>query len=126
MSTSGHAHSGDPQEGDGIDIKKIVIVGVGSMVTFAIAAIVAYLILRNHTEAMDERGRPPVPTMIGKGEIGIVDQPAFDVDQRLEEWKAAKQRRLEGYGWVDRKKALIHIPIEKAIDEVVAGAGNAQ
>jgi hypothetical protein len=121
MSTPGHG-SGDPLEGDGIDIKKILLVGVGSLATFAFSAFVAYLILRHDTQAADEAGRPPVPTMIGKAEIGIVDQPVFDDDHRLEDWKAAKQRRLDSYGWVDRQKNLIHVPIDKAIDQVVAGA----
>jgi hypothetical protein len=125
MSTSGHDHAA--LEGDGIDIKKILLVGLGSLTVFALSAVVAYFILRHDTAMYDERGRPPVPTEIGKDEIGIVDQPEFDGDHRLEEWKATRQRRLNSYGWVDRKKNLIHIPIDKAIDQVVAeSAGSGQ
>jgi hypothetical protein len=128
MSTSGHGSDNSALEGDGIDIKKIVLVGAASMAIFALSAVVAYIILRHDTAAFDERGRPPVPSKIGKDEIGIVDQPEFDGDRRLEEWKAVKQHRLNHYGWVDRKKNLIHIPIDQAIDQVVAesAAGSPQ
>jgi hypothetical protein len=126
MSTSGHGSEHPALEGDGIDIKKILMIGGGSLTIFALSAFVAYLILRHDTAAFDERGRPPVPSKIGKDEIGIVDQPEFEGDQRLEEWKAAKQQRLNHYGWVDRQKNLIHIPIDKAIDQVVAESASGQ
>jgi hypothetical protein len=124
MSTSGHGPAHPELEGDGIDIKKILLVGVGSLTIFALSCVVAYFILRHDRNEYDVQGRPPEPTMIGKAEIGIVDQPHFDDDHRLEQWKAAKQFRLNSYGWVDRKKELIHIPIDKAIDRLVSEAGN--
>jgi hypothetical protein len=124
MSTSGHGPSKQDLEGDGVDMPKILMVGVGSLTLFALSAIVAYFMLRYNRNEYDAQGRPPAPTMIGKPEIGIVDQPEFSNDNRLEEWKRAKQFRLNSYGWVDRKKEIIHIPIDKAIDQVVSEAGN--
>lgn len=123
MSTSTPGSGHPDLEGDGINIKTILLVGAGSLTVFALCAVVAYFILRHDTQAYEERGRPAVPSQIGKDEIGIVDQPEFDSDRRLEEWKAAKQRRLNSYGWIDRKKNLVHIPIDKAIDQVVAESG---
>jgi hypothetical protein len=124
MSTSGHGPSHPEIEGDGIDIKTILLVGISSLAIFAVSCVVAYFMLRHDRQEYDAQGRPPEPAMIGKSEIGIVDQPAFDNDRRLEEWKAAKQHRLNGYGWVDRKKQIVHIPIDKAIDQLVSEAGN--
>ena len=126
MSTAGHGSPHPDLEGDGIDIKKILIIGAGSLSLFAISCVIAYFMLRHAKNEYDAQGRPPEPAMIGKDEIGIVDQPEFDKDSRLQEWKAAKQHRLNSYGWVDRKKDLIHIPIDKAIDQVVSEAGNNQ
>jgi hypothetical protein len=120
MSTPDHGPSHDVLADDGIDTKKILLVGVGSLTVFAISAFIAYLILRHDTQEYEARGLPPAPSMIGKDEIGIVDQPEFSLDRRLEDWKAVKQHRLNSYGWVDRQKNLIHIPIDKAIDQVVA------
>jgi hypothetical protein len=124
MSTPGHGSEHPALEGDGIDIKKILAVGGGSLAIFALSCVVAYLILRHDSAEADAKGRPPVPALIGQDEIGIVDQPEFANDHRLEEWKAAKQHRLNSYGWVDKSKSLIHIPIDKAIDQVVSEAGN--
>ena len=125
MSTPGHGPSHASLDDDGIDLKKIVIIGVSSLTIFAISAVVAYFIMRHDEAEYDAKGRPPAPALIGKDEIGIVDQPEFATDHRLEEWKAAKQHRLNSYGWVDRSKNLIHIPIDKAIDQVVAEAAAA-
>jgi hypothetical protein len=107
---------------DGIDIKKILMVGGVSLATFAVSALIAFLILRSDVKAGAARGLPPVPSEIGKDEIGIVDQVEFSQDSRLEEWRAAKRKRLNGYGWVDREKGVVHIPIEKAMDQVVSQA----
>jgi hypothetical protein len=123
MSTQDQGSPHSALDDDGIDIKKILLIGFGSLGTFALSAVVAYFILRSDTNAYQAKGAPPPPALIGKDEIGIVDQPMFDGDHRLEHWKAARQRRLNSYGWVDRQKGLIHIPIDKAIDQVVAGAG---
>ena len=41
---------------------------------------------------------------------------------QLEEWREAKRQRLSTYGWSDRRKNLIHIPIDRAMDEVVSQA----
>jgi hypothetical protein len=108
---------------DGVDMKKILAVGVVSLVIFAISAFVAYLIMRSDAREVAARGLPPVPSELGRDEIGIVDQVEFSQDHRLQEWKAAKRKRLETYGWVNRDKGLVHIPIETAIDQVVGQAG---
>jgi len=124
MSSAGHGSAHPDLEGDGIDIKKILLVGVFSLTLFALSCVVAYFMLRHDVGEYEAKGKPPTPAMIGKDEIGIVDQPEFDTDTRLEEWKRAKQFKLNSYGWVDRKKEIIHIPIDKAIDQVVSEAGN--
>jgi hypothetical protein len=122
----------DPQHGtgsfsddDGVDIKKILTVGGIALATFALSAFIAYLIMRSDLKEVEARGLPPVPSEIGKDEIGIVDQVEFSQDDRLEQWRAAKRKRLEGYGWVDRARGLVHIPVEKAIDQVVAQSAGA-
>jgi len=120
MSTPGHGPPHSSLDDDGIDIKKILLIGGASLATFALSAVVAYFILRHDTSEYLLKGAPPAPALIGKDEIGIIDTTEFDGDNRLEQWKKAKQRRLDSYGWVDRGKGLIHIPIDKAIDQVVA------
>jgi hypothetical protein len=43
----------------------------------------------------------------------------FDADDRLERWRAEKSKTLSSYGWVDRGKGLIHIPVEEAMKELL-------
>jgi hypothetical protein len=50
--------------------------------------------------------------------VGEIPAPRLQVtDQRdLEALRRAEAERLEGYGWVDRKAGVVHIPIERAMD----------
>jgi hypothetical protein len=123
MSAPHPVNGAHPADDDGVDIQKILAVGVVSLVIFAISALIAWLILRADVRKIDAvEGRPPVPSQIGKDEIGIVDQVEFNQDNRLDEWRAAKRKRLGSYGWVDRDKGLVHIPIDKAMEQVVSQA----
>jgi hypothetical protein len=122
MSNPEHRTTGSIDD-DGVDIRRILMVGAISLATFAVSAFVAYLILRSESHRLDARGRPPPAAEIGKDEIGIVDQVDFASDRRLEEWRENKRRRLEGYGWASRSQGLVHIPIEKAIEQVISTGG---
>jgi hypothetical protein len=109
---------------DGVNLKKIVLVGAVSLAIFIISAVIAHLILKSEEAKYRAGGPPTVATEIGKPEIGIVDQPTFDGDNRLELWQAEKKRILGSYGWADRKKGLVHLPIEDAMKEVVRQAAS--
>ncbi len=107
---------------DDINLRKIVVVGVVSLFIFAISAVIAALILNHDTAMLQEtRGVAAKPTAIGQAEIGIMDTVEFDGDRRLEVWKKEMNARLTTYGWSDRAKGLIHIPIDKAMADL-AGA----
>lgn len=49
-------------------------------------------------------------------------QPRLQVDEQadLERFRAEVERRLNGYGWVDRQQGIVHIPIEQAIEQAAA------
>jgi len=115
-------HTPPPENADRIDFPKVIAVGVVSLVVFAISSWWAYTILRGERRQLAVRGEAAQPTEIGKPEIGIVDQVPFEGDHRLETWKKAQHDRLHGYGWIDRKRNLIHVPIEQAMTEIAAGA----
>jgi hypothetical protein len=109
---------------DGVNILKIVIVGVVSLVIFALSAVVAWWVLVRDESALRARGVAPQVTGLAKTEeVGIIDYVPFDGDRRLEHWRADKAQALHSYGWVDRKKGVVHIPIEEAMKEVVRQSG---
>ena len=76
--------------------------------------------MRRIAESHAAAGAASVPSEYGKDEIGIVDQVPFDRDKRLEKWRAHHKKALSSYGWVDRAKGIARIPIEQAMERVVA------
>lgn len=48
-------------------------------------------------------------------------QPRLQANPRadLREYRAREQRRLHGYGWVDRDAGVVHVPIDRAMDLLV-------
>jgi hypothetical protein len=122
MSHDAHSSGGHDDEVDKIDFKKVIAVGVVSLVIFALASWWAIAILHSERAMLNKRGEIHRPTEIGSAEIGIVDQVPFESDSRLAQWRAERAAVLNGYGWVDRAHGIIHIPIERAMDAVVSGA----
>ena len=124
---SGHgAHgpgSNAHQNEDQIDFTKVIFVGLVSLVAFAACTLWAVKILDSERSRLQEvHGESRKATEIGKDEIGIVDQVPFDTDHRLDKWRQAHSEALNGYGWIDRKRGVVHIPIEKAMEQIAAGA----
>lgn len=113
----------DHLAGEAVDYRKIVLVGLVSLIIFAIGVLWAYGILRRGT-VEDLRGPGSVEgaRAIGQAEIGIVDQVPFDEDNRLEVSLAVKRRRLESFGWVSRELQVVHVPIEVAMKLYLEGA----
>jgi hypothetical protein len=121
--SSPHNNHDDNESGDAIDFTKVILVGIGSLVLFAGGTIWAVTIFHRETaRAHATTGPARTPVMLGQPEVGIVDQVLFEGDHRLADWRAERKARLNGFGWVDRSKGVAHIPIEKAMDEVLSGA----
>lgn len=120
-SHSSHSSSSDSgADAHGMNLKKIMLVGLGALVTFAVGIIWSYYLWGAELREIAGRGRATPATEIGKPEIGIVDQVLFSTDTRLAVWKADHAKRLGTYGWVDRAKGVAHIPIEMAMQKVIA------
>ena len=45
---------------------------------------------------------------------------------KIDELHAHEQQALNSYGWVDRQKGIVHIPIDQAMELMVRDAGNTQ
>lgn len=105
---------------DGINIGKIVVIGVLSLVVFAAGIVWAYYLMVARQNDVRRLGPARVAGEIGKLEIGIVDQVPFDIDTRLDEWREMSRQKLAGHGWVDRARGIARIPIEAAMERVVA------
>jgi hypothetical protein len=114
-----HAHDGASDE---IAYGKVIAVGVISLLIFAGSIVWAGVILSHETKKNDQAtGVAHRPQRIYQEEIGIVDQVPFAVDTRLHRWRAEHNAHLNGYGWVDREKGIVHVPIERAMDAIAGG-----
>ncbi len=105
---------------DDVNVKLILGVGLVSLIVFALSAVVAHWILTRDEAELQKRGVAPMVRGMAKlDEIGIIDAVPFDADQRLDRWRAEKTRTLSSYGWVDRKKGIIHIPVDEAVKALI-------
>ncbi len=106
-----------------VNSRLILVVGIVSLILFGVSAIAAGVILNRDTTAYEEAGLPPPAGLIGKAEVGIVEQIHYDLDKRLPIWRAEKQKRLSEWNWVDSKAGIVRMPIEEAMKEVVRQGG---
>lgn len=96
-----------------ISVRLAVWSAVGTLIM--LAAVLAVLWL-----ALAPRGGAPSLMAPGffageghaPGEPRLQSDPAGELQQR----EALVRRRLESYGWVDRQRGIVHIPIERAMD----------
>lgn len=69
-------------------------------------------------------GAPEEPApMFAEGRPRPAAGPPLQADPRadLDALRARWDRRLKGYGWVDREAGIVHIPIERAMARVAEG-----
>ena len=99
---------------------KVVAVGVISLIVFGAATVWSARILDRTAKTLSPAGPLPVGTEIGKAEIGIVDQTPFETTRGAAQYRREALQRLNSYGWVDPQRGLIHVPIDKAIDQLLS------
>lgn len=91
----------------------LAVIGIVAIVVFAFVLLVP-IILRGvyrHGSQDVERVQtvvPPSPTL------------QIDPRQDLDKFRAEEETRLNSYGWVDRGKGIVHIPITQAMKNVAA------
>jgi hypothetical protein len=115
-------HPHGKQSEDEINYGKIILVAVVSLVIFAVSTVWAAVIMSHETTRVQKETGASAPAALGRQEIGIVDQVPFEIDNRLELWRQERTGRLNGWGWVDKSKGIVHIPIQEAMDAVASGA----
>jgi hypothetical protein len=121
-----HLPPPEAQADESIASGKVLFVGIVALVVFAGATVWSTRIWRETRTRLEPNGPVAPGAEIGKAEIGIVDQAPFETIRTAERTHAEQQRHLQGYGWIDREKGVIHVPIDKAIDRLVAEKGKKQ
>jgi hypothetical protein len=112
------AHGKVRSEEDRVPALPVVSVGIAALVVFFLASLVTITYLRGR-EA--ERPFPPVPPEIGQSKIGLVEQQLFESADRGERDRAERLKRLGSFAWVDRRRGIVRIPIDLAMELTARG-----
>jgi hypothetical protein len=96
----------------------LATVMVGASLCFA-----TYLIMRARILAVRPGYEFPERELPAPHEIATVKQELFGVTNPAPDPKAEERATLETFGWVDRGRRIVHIPIEAAIDLEARGEG---
>jgi hypothetical protein len=116
-----HAQGGHPPaEADQINSWKIAVVGIGSLVVFLVASVVTVAQMRRQQAELNP-AHPMMPAQAGQRKIGMVEQQLFENANHAEALARQQRERLGSWGWVDKEKGTVHVPIDTAMDLVLRG-----
>ena len=108
------------QVADLLPTARVFLIGVAALAIFALGSLGAVALWKQGERAQQPSGPPPIPAQVGEAEIGEVFQLPFDAFGRGQLLRETQRRQLESYGWADRPRGVIHIPIDRAIDLYLA------
>lgn len=96
------------QERDHIPVKRVTVIGTIAVIITILAAVIAYLIVP----------KPPSPTAITEREIAGVEQ-VHALDGWAVRLQIEQRQKLESYGWSNAEHTEAHVPIDKAMHDLV-------
>ncbi len=117
---SDHSLSERPvlQEPEGLSTGRAVAIAIVFLVASFFAVLWSVRLFKTEERALAPQGTNTVPEEIGKPQIGIVNQRLFELQLEAEEKKNQQRKRLNSYGWTDREKQIIYIPIDQAMEKL--------
>lgn len=91
----------------------LIVIGVVAVVIFVGVLVIPFVLRTVYPRTVEDVERaqtvvPPAPDL------------QTDEAQDLRAFRAEEEKRLNGYGWVDRGKGIVHIPIHQAMKDAVA------
>jgi hypothetical protein len=95
----------------------LVTVMIGVTLCFA-----TYLLLRARTAVIRPSGRFPERALGAPRPMSRVEEEQFRVRYPRATLRDQQRAVLESYGWVDRARGVVHIPIARAMEMVAAEA----
>jgi hypothetical protein len=108
------------QEDDRVDRRATWLTAIAFVLMIALGVAVAGGLL-----AKSRRPSPPLraPPSSAPAQIGILEQTSIEDTRRGIDLEREQRAKLEHYGWVDRDHGVARIPIDRAIDLVIADGG---
>lgn len=109
-------------EANRLAVRGLVIFAVALVVVTIFVELILVVVMQSF-EAEDKSLRALTPPQF-KDQAGLFPAPRLQADpaSELTTFKQEELSRLNGYGWVDERAGIAHIPIERAI-EILARQG---
>ena len=63
---------------------------------------------------------PPAASFVNNRELPPSPRLQVQPHEELKDYCAVQQRNVDGYGWVDQQSGVVRIPVDKAMDLVLA------
>lgn len=105
----------DSQVNETLPWARILALAAGAMVLFLVGAVFAVLMFVDvHGQANEHDQRPGLA--VGEGLIGMVSQNVVELDTGGAALHAAEEKKLNAWGWSNKAKGEVHMPIDIAID----------
>lgn len=104
-----------PHDPEHIRWGKVTLVTIIALSFYTIGTIIAWFQLM----ILQSGKHNPIPDEIGTSRINMLIQPLFDLETASYEQHRLERLRLSSYGWSDRRNQMIHIPVERAMEDLV-------
>jgi hypothetical protein len=104
-----------------VNVRAILVFGIGLLLIAVIIHIALYWLLGFFRDTSARR-EPPASPM--RAEKEVPPSPRLQVSPRddLTAMRAAEEKELRTYGWVDKENKVVRIPIDRAM-ELIAERG---
>jgi hypothetical protein len=95
------------------DDVRLMVLGVLALVTIAFLVLIPLILRAAYSEALPDANRKLAV---------VLPAPVLQTDPEadLRAFRTKEEARLDSYGWVDRSKGIVHIPIRQAMDDIIA------
>lgn len=104
-----------------VNIRMILALAVGLIIAAIVIHIALYWLLEYYKERSARR-QPAISTMPVEEQIPPPPRLQVSPQTDLAELRAAEEKQLQTYGWADRDKRIVRIPVDRAM-ELVAERG---
>ena len=109
-----------------VDFFQITAFGIGLLIATVVVAFAIIALFNFLSKRESAKNPPPIASMM-KERPGLPPEPHLQPEpgekippMQLKDMHESEDAVLDNYGWVDQGKGIAHIPIDQAIDMVVA------
>jgi len=98
------------------NVSRILIYGLGLVALIMILGAVASGVLYKNMVWFSDATPPPPQFQAGQDQLPPTPRIEVQGPRDLREFREAEQKQLDSYGWIDKDRGLVRIPIERAME----------